>query len=409
MDARRAAEVWGVSLRRVQDLCREGKVTGAQRFGRSWMIPEDTARPADFRRREVRLNRTDNTPLIRKTPFLDMTDLYHTPGAADACIRETEGSGISHDLLAAQIAYSRGDVEAVYRSARSFLERPTGFYAMLCGGILLSRAAVWRGDVEMWRRARRQIVNAPYRNEYSPDIIELSVTAMESFISKAEGYPEWFCRGNFENLPEDARPGALVHYVAYLLVRAYDLATGASKLEDASGLALMKTLPYVAEPLIVQMQERRVVMAEIYLRLSCASAYLQSGNHRLAEEHADRAVELCLADDLLVPLVEHGRQLGVFLEERVALFDRAAARRIKVLEKRLRLGWSKIHNAVLGRAVAANLSAREAEVVRLVAFGLKDAEIARRLSLSESSIKSVIRSAKNKTGVSKRSELASFI
>ena len=35
-----AAEKWGISHRRVSVLCNEGRITGAQRAGSRWIIPE---------------------------------------------------------------------------------------------------------------------------------------------------------------------------------------------------------------------------------------------------------------------------------------------------------------------------------------------------------------------------------
>lgn len=40
MTAAEAAREWGVTPRRVQILCAEGRVAGAERFGRAWRIPE---------------------------------------------------------------------------------------------------------------------------------------------------------------------------------------------------------------------------------------------------------------------------------------------------------------------------------------------------------------------------------
>ena len=45
MEYRRIDEVaseWGVTPRRIQSLCAEGKIRGAERFGRDWMIPVDS-------------------------------------------------------------------------------------------------------------------------------------------------------------------------------------------------------------------------------------------------------------------------------------------------------------------------------------------------------------------------------
>ena len=43
------AEKWGISTRRIQILCREGRIPGAMRIGEFWAIPEDAAKPTDAR------------------------------------------------------------------------------------------------------------------------------------------------------------------------------------------------------------------------------------------------------------------------------------------------------------------------------------------------------------------------
>ena len=44
-----AAEKWGISHRRVSVLCNQGRITGAQRAGSRWIIPDDAEKPADAR------------------------------------------------------------------------------------------------------------------------------------------------------------------------------------------------------------------------------------------------------------------------------------------------------------------------------------------------------------------------
>ena len=43
---REASCRWGVSERRVNQYCAEGRIPGASRFGRSWAIPEDAEKPS---------------------------------------------------------------------------------------------------------------------------------------------------------------------------------------------------------------------------------------------------------------------------------------------------------------------------------------------------------------------------
>ncbi len=40
---------WGISLRRVQTFCEQGRINGVQRMGKIWIIPRDAKRPSDMR------------------------------------------------------------------------------------------------------------------------------------------------------------------------------------------------------------------------------------------------------------------------------------------------------------------------------------------------------------------------
>jgi len=52
--AQDAAEAWGITDRRVQVLCANGKVEGAIRLKRGWLIPKGTPKPADGRSKNGR-------------------------------------------------------------------------------------------------------------------------------------------------------------------------------------------------------------------------------------------------------------------------------------------------------------------------------------------------------------------
>ena len=45
-----AADVWGISKRRVQVLCSEGRVTGAIKHGGVWAIPKESIKPIQLKR-----------------------------------------------------------------------------------------------------------------------------------------------------------------------------------------------------------------------------------------------------------------------------------------------------------------------------------------------------------------------
>ena len=106
-----AAEKWQVSVRRVQILCSDGRIKGAYRFGKSWMIPTTAVLPNARRQ-----NEEPHLPMPRKSPFLDMTDLYSKAGGADECAEMLVNQPEAYALFRAQIAYRRGEIEKVTSS-----------------------------------------------------------------------------------------------------------------------------------------------------------------------------------------------------------------------------------------------------------------------------------------------------
>ncbi len=49
LSVRETAEKWGISVRRLQVICRQGRIPGAFLVGNSWAIPADAEKPKDKR------------------------------------------------------------------------------------------------------------------------------------------------------------------------------------------------------------------------------------------------------------------------------------------------------------------------------------------------------------------------
>ena len=49
LSIKEVSEKWGISTRRIQILCKEGRIPGIIMIGRTWGIPEDAEKPADAR------------------------------------------------------------------------------------------------------------------------------------------------------------------------------------------------------------------------------------------------------------------------------------------------------------------------------------------------------------------------
>ena len=397
-----AAEKWQVSVRRVQILCNSDRIKGAYRFGKSWMIPSTAVLPNARRKDEE-----PQLPMPRKSPFLDMTNLYNKEGEADECAEMLINQPEAHALFEAQIAYRRGEIEKVYEQARYFLNAHSGFYAILGGGMLLAQCAIWRGDIFLWKEAKKHIFEAPCKDDHDRELVSLSLAIIDSSIYDNKDFPEWFKAGNFESLPGDAHPAAKVFYIKYLYMAAYSIATKQHKLEGMEGLSMMRLLPNIIEPLISQAVLDGTILPEMYLRMSCAVAYHNSEQKDKAIAHMDKAIKLALADRHYGFLTEYVRHFGDLLEQRIALQDETALVAVKSLYNIYSVGWARLSSQVREKVnVAPTLDATDREVAKLCAFGYTNKEIALMLHTSESTISHAITRILNKTGLLNKKEFA---
>lgn len=88
MMVKEAAEFWNLTERRVTSLCKEGKIEGARKEGRSWLIPVDAEKPVDNRIKSgayIKDRRPGNLPL--------------PVGISDYCLASTEYYYIDKTLL----------------------------------------------------------------------------------------------------------------------------------------------------------------------------------------------------------------------------------------------------------------------------------------------------------------------
>jgi len=397
------AKKWGLSKRFVQVLCANGRIEGATRLGRAWMIPKNAKKPIDGRTKAARSKRDADMPLPRKTPFLYMTDLYNTPGTADDVGESLAFNHEARVLFEAEVAYSRGEIDKVYDIANYLLSKHSGFYAIQSAGMLLAMCAIWKGDIEMWRKAKIHISEAPAKNDNDRDVMQLAISAVDIMVYNVESFPEWFKKGRFEPIHKDAYPAAKVYYAKYLYALGYAVAMGLVKVDGTQGLYIMSVISFSVEPLISWARANNTIMAEIYLRLTCAAIYHNCGKDEDAIYHIDKAIELALPDRFYGVLAEYCRALDTLMEKRLSLVDEEAWLEVKKLYRIYNEGWSKLSGAVRGKTILTTLSDKEREVAKLAAFGMSNKEIADHLHLSLSVVKQAVRIVSEKSGLSRSS------
>lgn len=98
IDVRRAAENWGMTERRVTALCRDGRIIGAKKVGKLWLIPDDADKPLDARTKEyVKFEET----AMKKTATVGYTEI----GAQTNVVKAFENTYLREPLHTAFTPY----------------------------------------------------------------------------------------------------------------------------------------------------------------------------------------------------------------------------------------------------------------------------------------------------------------
>lgn len=405
--AAQAAEKWGITVRRVQDLCRSHQIHGTVRWGRDWMIPNDANRPADRRRKLTDKKAQHIAVLPRKNPAIVFSNIYNTPGKADAVADDMIERPVAAQLFRAQIAYCRGDLECCRRITEELLKLPRGHDLQIGCGVILALCAVATGDQALWEKGKEQIRTAHCHDDRDRYALDFWIAAMECEIRETASFPLWFTQGRFDVLPGDSYPVARNYYLRYLYIICHKEATDTAGALDSQ--TKMRMIPFVGEPLVAQSHKEGALISEAYLRLILAMAYHNLGNEPMAIHHLDIAIQLLLPDKLYMVLVEYRRPLDFLLDERLGLADPEALTQVKRLYRQYQAGWTELHNKVRDKVFVGELTTREREVAKLAAFGLSNKEIADRLNISINTVKQSLRMAMDKTGALRRSELGIYI
>ncbi len=405
LTAKEISEKWGVSARRVQDLCKIGAVVGAERHGREWLIPEFSQKPIDGRGSSYRAKR-ELVDQLDQSQFVFFMHRYKRDGMAAEILDGLKDRPIAKDIFNMQLLFYRGEIQKSLNIALKYIDTKGGFLQHTLIGSQLSLCATAMGDVENWYKAQNFLKEFKTTNKAEKEIIEFLCAVNASSAYDGSLFPDWFRRGDFTYLPQNMQAIARFHYVKYLYIMTRD---DACIQHNIPKLEFIRIIPLIVEPLIAQAIFEGNIINENYLRLMCAAAYHIAGEDELAKKHVKKAVDSLIKDRLYLPLAEYRNRLGNLLDDYLLSVDEKALIEIKKLSKTINSGWIKLHNAVMKKRLSDNLSLREREIAKLAIYGLSNKEIADRLGISVNAIKQAIRSVMDKTGASSRSELHNYV
>ena len=385
LNVRQAALAWGVSPRYVQRLLSDGRIQGAQKYGRAWMIPAHAEKPPDPRRER-------GLPSCAASPYLSCVLLSavvpmpaHDPEAALA----TLPNEAQRAQYRAELAYLRGDFEAVKTYFTGVSPQDAAY---LCAANITVCAAMCTRDYPLFRHICAAVKEIEL-NAASP-AARLSASLLPVLAAVSMNAPElaprWLINGDLWDFAPDARPMLVYMRVKYL-----------QSIGDHSGM-----LAAAQTALALLKRKSGVTLTDVYLTCLCACGCYALGRADEAREYLARSVALCEKGGFVSPLGEYTTWVGGYLETALKNadpeFERAVNRHIEGTLK----NWLFFHNEFAKDKATLILTTKEYQLALLLKEGKTYAQAAEQLCISVGRVKNLISIIYQKLGVSKKAEIA---
>lgn len=392
--AREAAKKWGVSERRINQYCAEGRIPGAERFGGAWAIPAGAEKPGDPRKQKTQTA----PPSAKQAPelfpgFMPLMNTPFRPGSCKEAIARME-AGPKKDIALAEYHYFSGQAEKAMQETEGYLTAADGGIR-LSACLLFAYACLSMGRIDHARNALGEI----RRTLASGGETDPAARAMEAFVAFAAAVllhlplPEEMppAESFLPLLPPGLRAFALYVQAHYLYLKE-DYANSAGMVEGALAMGA-SAYPIPA----------------IYLHLVAVMDYMSLKATEKAQTHLLTAWEIARPDDLIEAFGEHHGLLGAMLEAAIKPNWPEEFKRIIDITYRFSSGWRRVHNPITGHDVADDLTTTEFAVCMLAARGWTTREIARHLNISANTAKRHISEAMKKLKVKNRKDLKQYM
>ncbi len=388
------AEKWNLSVRMVQQFCSQGRIPGAQKFGKSWAIPADAEKPKDPRLEQRPIPEVlPGSGLLDRTNLMPLMNTPFQPGQCLAAVRSMT-KGVQRDIALAEYNYFSGKPEEAARKAAAYLtSKDMG--ARLSACLIYAYANLSIGEIRLAKFALGELNAAliaagkqsPQFQAASAFVAAAGAVLLHLPLPKGLQTTENF----LPLLPMGLRAFALYVQAHYLYLKK-DYGHSAGTVEA--------TLAMGAE---------RYPIPAIYLHLVAVMDYISLRQTEMAKAHLLSAWALARPDDLIEGLGEHHGLLGGMLEAVIKPEWPEDFKRIIAITYRFSAGWRKVHNPETGHDVADDLTTTEFAASMLAARGWTNQEIADHMHISPNTVKRYISTAMEKLHIRHRQELKQFM
>jgi LuxR family maltose regulon positive regulatory protein len=312
--------------------------------------------------------------------------------------RLTNGHGSGADVsFRAELAYHRGDIstaEILCYKASFIAESNKQNIVQLGVTMYLAEIALHKGDASGWQNAIASMERAstfPGQDTFvSRRALDIIRGILLNELGEQNSISDWLKKADFEGYSYiDPMVGnALFVKLNYLLHK------GEHPRVIGAGQAIL-------EKNILKNPYRKS-----FLCLVMAASYSAMKNYKQAAPLVENAAELLLPDGLVFPLATYSLSIGEWVGEIIDRKYPQLYREFQAVRERFAMGWTALHEVMTFEEIPSDLTPREYEVAKLASMGLHNNEIAKELSVTESTVRAHLRVVFQKLQIDRRAKLA---
>lgn len=341
--------------------------------------------------------------------YSPLTEFYTLPGEADSeadaleeyiaiYSRLTNGHGTGADaLFRAELAYQRGDLpdaEILAYKAAFLAESKQQSVVQLGAAILLAHIALHKADTAGWERAHASMERAASFDGQDTTVIRALLDIVRGVIlnefQDLTGIADWLQKADFAErcLPPAMTLSAWFVHLSFLMHQG----------EFAKVIGTVQALrppggflaPY----------------SDLFACFLLAVSYGALGDHSQAAEFVEHAARRALPDGLVSPFAAYSGLLRKLIDEVIERDHPGLLLKFRSVQKRFSEGWFTLRDVFFRGELPPDLTEREYEVAKLAAEGLRNSEIAEKLVVTESTVRTHLRSIFQKLQIDRRAKLA---
>jgi len=396
ISVKEAAGRWGVTVRRVQQCCKDGLIPGAAKFGRAWMVPKDAKLPAEEAQNASAIS--NSIPdVYQLAPFRQAMPLLcssYEPGHCKEFIQSLPDED-DRNIALGEYYYFSGQAEKAVKLLEPYLDSHDPALRF-SASFVCSFANLSRGHIHLAHFAMQNLqtqVRIGLKSDSPSKFHAMGIlTATAASVLLHRPLP------NMPPLRDYLRwlPGGLKLWGCYVLAHQAYLE------KDYAGALAMAEMGLALSP-------ESYPIAEVYTRLVAVMALMNLKQPERARAHMDAAWKLAKPDDLIEPFGEHHGLLQGMIEVYFQKDMPKDFERIIAITYAFSAGWRKVHNPETKHDVADNLTTTEFTIAMLYSRGWTVKEIGSHMKLSERRVRTHLETIYGKLHIKNRSDLTQYM